>query len=161
MEYEDDKMQLITVIKDMQVLWKFSHKKYGKRGPRDVAFKKVALSVNGLGKFFFTFCPVVITHSETGVPHKCTSTLFFRWMLHCPQKCVNSNISKRSAFVSAVKNKQQHDFNVRLVYLLYNVFAISSFHNFLKNHSFITSVTTLKLLSPRSGPIPAWTGRAG
>jgi len=61
-------MKLITVIKDMPVLWKPSHEQYGKRGPRDAAFKKVALSFNGLGKFFFTFCPAVITHSETVRP---------------------------------------------------------------------------------------------
>jgi hypothetical protein len=54
MEYES-KLKLINLVRNWPVLWQPTHKSYGKRGPRDVALKKVAVSLGEKGNMCFTY----------------------------------------------------------------------------------------------------------
>ena len=44
LEYES-KLKLINLVRNWPLLWQLTLKSYGKRGPRDVALKKVAVSL--------------------------------------------------------------------------------------------------------------------
>ena len=51
----ENKLKLIGLIKNLPVLRQPTHKAYGKRGPRDVALKKVAASFGEPCNQFFCY----------------------------------------------------------------------------------------------------------
>ena len=45
----ESKLKLINLVRNWPLLWQLTLKSYGKRGPRDVALKEVAVSLRDKG----------------------------------------------------------------------------------------------------------------